>query len=64
MLKHQLIDGIIKEPIGGAHHQPEKVYEKVYEQINSTIKDLIKTNPNKMIKDRINKFSKMGIFSG
>ena len=64
MLKHQLIDGIIKEPIGGAHHQPEKVYKKVYEQINSTIKDLIKTNPNKMIKDRINKFSKMGIFSG
>ena len=64
MLKHQLIDGIIKEPLGGAHHQPEKVYEKIYEQINSTIGNLIKTNPNKMIKDRINKFSKMGIFSG
>ena len=25
------------------------------------LKNLIKTNPNKMIKDRINKFSKMGI---
>ena len=64
MLKNQLIDGIIKEPIGGAHHQPEKVYERVHECINSTIESLIKNSPEKMIKDRIKKFSKMGIYSG
>ena len=63
MLKNKLIDGIIKEPIGGAHHQPEKVYERVQECINSTIESLIKNSPEKMIKDRIKKFSKMGIYS-
>ncbi|RPG58851.1 MAG: acetyl-CoA carboxylase carboxyltransferase subunit alpha [Flavobacteriales bacterium TMED191] len=64
MLKNKLIDGIIKEPMGGAHHHPEKVYEKVYDCINNNTKSLIKTRPEKLIKDRIKKFSKMGIYSG
>ena len=61
---NSMMGGIIKEPIGGAHHHPDKVYEKVRKCINSTIEELIKNSPDKMIKDRIKKFSKMGIYSG
>ena len=63
MLKNQLIDGIIKEPMGGAHHDPKVVYKNVLSEINRTIPDLLKLNPEKRIKKRISKFSKMGIYS-
>jgi len=64
MLKNKLIDGIIKEPMGGAHHNPELAYKNFLYQINQTIPELLKLNPEKRIKNRISKFSKMGIYSG
>ena len=63
MLKNKLIDVIIKEPMGGAHTNPQKVYETVKLEINSQINKLLNQNPEKRIKERINKFSKMGIYS-
>jgi len=64
MLKNKLIDVIIKEPLGGVHNNPEKVYNSVKNEINNHIQELLKINPEKRIKQRINKFSKMGIYSG
>ena len=29
MLKNKLIDNIIKEPEGGAHYNPEEIYDRV-----------------------------------
>ncbi len=64
MLKNKLIDIIIKEPIGGAHHNPQKVYDNILTEINQQLPLLLNMNPEKRIKERINKFSKMGIYSG
>ena len=63
MLKNQLIDSIIKEPMGGAHHNPEKVYSNLASELDIAIDKLLNINPEKRIKNRINKFSKMGIYS-
>jgi len=63
MLKNKLIDKIIKEPMGGAHHNPEKVYHNILETIDFYIAELLKIDPNKRIKNRIKKFSQMGIYS-
>jgi len=63
MLKNKLIDGVIKEPTGGAHHDPDKIYNNILSEINNTIPELLNINPEKRIKQRINKFSKMGIYS-
>lgn len=60
MLKHKLIDGMIKEPIGGAHLHPEKTFETVKMEIAKHIEKLEKIEPEKRIEQRINKFSKMG----
>ena len=59
-----IIDIIIKEPIGGAHHNPQKVYDNILTEINQQLPLLLNMNPEKRIKERINKFSKMGIYSG
>ena len=37
MLKQKLIDGIIKEPIGGAHAEPEKMAKKLKSEIKKHI---------------------------
>jgi len=63
MLKNKLIDHIIKEPMGGAHHNPEKVYSNLASELDIAIDKLLNINPEKRIKNRINKFSKMGIYS-
>lgn len=40
MLKEKLIDGVIEEPLGGAHYDPEAAYQNVKKTILSNIKSL------------------------
>ena len=61
MLSNKLIDGIIKEPQGGAHYNPEEVYLLVRELILKEIKTLSKLEPKKRIEKRIEKFCSMGV---
>ena len=63
MFKNKLIDNIIKEPEGGAHYNPEEIYDRVRETINKDIKNLSKLDPQKRIEKRIEKFCSMGIIN-
>ncbi|TKC07299.1 acetyl-CoA carboxylase carboxyltransferase subunit alpha [Pedobacter frigoris] len=61
MYSNKLIDGIIKEPLGGAHQNPELMAETVKEQILKDLKELKKEKTEKMIATRIEKFCAMGV---
>jgi len=61
MLENKLIDGVIKEPIGGAHAEPEEAYELVKKEITKHLKMLLEVDPEKRIASRIRKFSNMGV---
>jgi len=63
MYKNKLIDGIIKEPLGGAHIDPEMTYRNVKESIQKNWEKLEKMSPEKLVESRIRKFSKMGVIS-
>jgi len=63
MLKLGLIDGIIREPLGGAHNDPEKTYSAVKSEIKKHLKELIPMDPDTRIWQRIDKFSKMGVYA-
>ena len=63
MLKVKLIDGIIKEPLGGAHTDMKGMAKEVKKTILQHIKELKKLSPSKMIDERIEKFSAMGVVS-
>ena len=63
ILKNQLIDAIIKEPLGGAHHNPEKVYQNLLIEIQNHMDELLKINSETRIKKRIEKFMKMGVYN-
>tara|TARA_B100001287_G_scaffold57417_1_gene45707 strand:- start:995 stop:1945 length:951 start_codon:yes stop_codon:yes gene_type:complete len=60
MLKNKLIDGIIKEPLGGAHAYPEKMYKKLKNEIKKKTFELESLTNEDRIKKRIDKFSNMG----
>ncbi len=62
MLKNKLIDGIIKEPLGGAHNDPTTTFESVKAEIRSALQILQKLKPEKRIEKRIEKFEKMGVY--
>src|SRR5690606_8570087 len=63
MLKNKLIDGIIKEPLGGAHNNPQEMFDTVKIEILKNIEKLSKIDSEKLINQRITKSSKMGYFN-
>jgi acetyl-CoA carboxylase carboxyl transferase subunit alpha len=63
MLKYKLIDGIIEEPLGGAHVDPEKMFQTVKDELKKHINILEKVETEERIQNRIKKFTKMGEYS-
>ncbi|MDP1802456.1 MAG: acetyl-CoA carboxylase carboxyltransferase subunit alpha [Bacteroidota bacterium] len=61
MSKNGLIDGIIKEPLGGAHRNHEEIFATVKEEILKHLATLNKFSAEERIEQRINKFSAMGV---
>ncbi|HNQ12921.1 MAG TPA: acetyl-CoA carboxylase carboxyltransferase subunit alpha [Bacteroidia bacterium] len=62
MLNLKLVDGIIPEPLGGAHQNPSEICEQVKNTILSTLKELDRLSAEERINKRIEKFSQMGVF--
>lgn len=61
MLKNGLIDGVIKEPIGGAHRDKDKIYANVKKEINKRLKELKAKTKEDLVAERMDKFSSMGV---
>ena len=61
MLQHKLIDGIIKEPLGGAHTEPEKMMRTLKKEILNMLDELEAVDAEDRIMQRIEKFSNMGV---
>ncbi len=63
MKKNKLIDKIIKEPLGGAHQNPGKIYISLKKEIINTFNELKKQSINELLKKRMARFTGMGVFS-
>lgn len=61
MLKNKLIDGIIKEPLGGAHTDVKKMAATIKKTILDNFGELNKISPQERIDQRIDKFCAMGV---
>ena len=62
MLDFGLIDGIVKEPLGGAHTDPEAMAATLKKHLKQTISKLKKIEVEELIDMRIKKFRNMGKF--
>ena len=59
-----LVDGIVPEPQGGAHHDHTAAAEMLKKAIVENLDELAGQNPAKMLAARYDKFRAMGVFSG
>ncbi len=62
LLKHDIIDGAIKEPIGGAHSNYEFTAEEMKRTILSALQELDAMSGAELKSQRYEKFRKMGAF--
>lgn len=57
-----LIDGIIPEPVGGAHSNPQEMFTTVKAEILKHLTILTGMSPEERVEKRIQKFCSMGVF--
>ncbi|MGB0883673.1 MAG: acetyl-CoA carboxylase carboxyltransferase subunit alpha [Flavobacteriales bacterium] len=62
MLKNKLVDGVLPEPQGGAHYNPEETFETVKTFLVETIKSLQNEETKTLVDKRIDKFCSMGVY--
>lgn len=62
LLEQGLIDEILKEPLGGAHNDPEKMAKTLKAHVTKQIKDLMETSIQDLLKQRVRRYKNMGNF--
>ncbi len=60
LMNLRIIDGIVEEPLGGAHRDPEKVIDRAGEVIAGALKDLAGLNRGDILSQRREKFLALG----
>jgi acetyl-CoA carboxylase carboxyl transferase subunit alpha len=61
--KHGIIDEIIKEPVGGAHKNPKEIFETMRATLLKELGSFEKIKSNELVKNRREKFYKMGYWN-
>jgi len=61
MYKNKLVDGIVKEPLGGAHQDPIAMAATLKKQLIKDLKTLKEKDTDTLVKERIDKFCSMGV---
>jgi acetyl-CoA carboxylase carboxyl transferase subunit alpha len=62
MSEFGLIDGVIREPLGGAHSDPEEMAAILKTEIKMHLQALMRLSPRERTDERIKKFSSMGFY--
>ncbi len=62
MKAQNLVDGIIPEPLGGAHYDKKTAFNSVKEYIMKGFNELKDLSTNELVSQRMDKYSKMGEF--
>jgi acetyl-CoA carboxylase carboxyl transferase subunit alpha len=63
LVKMEIIDGVIPEPLGGAHRDPQAMAANIKEVILKTLKELKEESAPDLLKSRYKKFRGMGVFA-
>lgn len=64
LMKFNIVDGIIKEPLGGAHNNYQEMGEELKKAILGNIESLSKLTPKQLRESRYNKYRNLGVVQG
>lgn len=62
LLKQEIIDRIVPEPLGGAHKNHELMAATLKITLKEELSALMKIKPEKLVQNRLEKFGRMGVF--
>ncbi|KUL29935.1 acetyl-CoA carboxylase carboxyltransferase subunit alpha [Chlorobium limicola] len=62
LLRQGIIDRIVPEPLGGAHTEPEVMAGTLKEMLVGELRDLMSKEPDVLVRERVEKFSGMGVW--
>jgi acetyl-CoA carboxylase carboxyl transferase subunit alpha len=62
MKRLKLIDGIIKEPLGGAHTDRAATFLAVKNAIEKNYEELKNLSPKDLVNQRMEKYLEMGVY--
>lgn len=62
MYHFKMVDGIVEEPLGGAHADTDAMYAEVKKQIFKNYEELKNIDTDTLIQQRIDKFCAMGVY--
>ncbi len=63
LLKFDIIDGVVKEPIGGAHYDPQMTANNLKQMLLSSLDEMANMSAQELKDDRYSKFRRMGVFN-
>lgn len=61
LMQFKIVDGIIKEPVGGAHTNPEEIGQEIKKNIVESIEELSKLSSKELRAKRYEKYRAMGV---
>jgi acetyl-CoA carboxylase carboxyl transferase subunit alpha len=62
LLQFGMIEGIIPEPLGGAHYDPEAAIKSMRTTLTASLTTLMQLSPQELVEQRYQKFRKIGAF--
>jgi acetyl-CoA carboxylase carboxyl transferase subunit alpha len=62
LMEMGLVDAVIPEPLGGAHRDPAAAATNLKSAVLGALREVMKTPTDKLVRQRYDKFRKMGIF--
>jgi acetyl-CoA carboxylase carboxyl transferase subunit alpha len=63
LLRLKLVDEVIPEPLGGAHHDPDAAGESLREALLRHLRELVKFKGERLVRKRHEKFAAMGAYT-
>lgn len=62
LMEMGLVDAVIPEPLGGAHRDPAAAATNLKSAVLGALREVMKTPIDKLVRQRYDKFRKMGVF--
>jgi len=63
LLRFGIIDEVVKEPLGGAHRDPQETAKNIKDSLKKNLDELSKIPKDELINQRYDKFRRIGVFS-
>ncbi|MFN7163501.1 MAG: acetyl-CoA carboxylase carboxyltransferase subunit alpha [Hyphomonas sp.] len=60
LLKHKIVDSIVKEPVGGAHRDPQRAMASAAKALDAALRDLESLTPAELRRQRRDRFYAIG----